>query len=127
VNLLDTHAIVWGLSDPDRLSAAARRIVAEGNFVVSCVSLLDLINKKRRSTALLSDPLPWWRTYVEKSGIPVLSIDPDHIAHLDVLPGPVRDPVDRILMAQCIVNGLRLVTVDRQIRDNYQDHLHIIW
>jgi PIN domain nuclease of toxin-antitoxin system len=127
VNLLDTHVFVWAINDPDRLSPAARRVVEEGNFLVSSASLWEMIGKKGRSTALVADPLPWWKTYVPQTGVKVLSIDPVHIEYLDLLPGPNWDPFDRILICQCIVKGLRLVTKDGVIRDHYQGHLHCIW
>ena len=127
MNLLDTHVFVWSINDPDRLSPSARRVIEEGNFVVSGASLWEMIVKKGRPTALIADPLPWWKVYVLRTGVKVLSIEPTHIEHLDILPGPNRDPFDRILICQCIVNGLRLVTEDASIRDHYQGHLHCIW
>ncbi len=60
-------------------------------------------------------------TYVPRFAIKVLSIDVEHIQYLDVLPGPNWDPYERILMSQCIVNGLRLVTKDAIIRDHTRD------
>jgi PIN domain nuclease of toxin-antitoxin system len=127
VNLLDTHAFVWAINDPDRLSPAARHVIENGEFVVSGASLWEMIVKKGRSTALVTDPLPWWRTYVPRTGVKVLPINPDHIEHLDTLPGPNWDPFDRILICQCIVNGLCLVTKDALIRDRYQGHLNCVW
>ena len=68
-----------------------------------------------------------WKAYIPRTGAKVLPIDSFHIEHLDILPGPNRDLFDRILMCQCIVNGLRLVTKDASIRDHYQGHLNCIW
>ena len=127
MNLLDTHIFIWAINDPDRLSPSARRVIDEDNFVVSGASLWEMIGKKGRPTAPVVDPLPWWKAYVSRTGVKVLSIDPAHIEYLDVLPGPNWDPFDRILMCQCIVNGLTLVTKDGSIRDYYQERLHCIW
>lgn len=127
MNLLDTHTFVWSINEPGRLSPAARSIVQEGKFVVSCASLWEMIGKKGRPTALVADPLAWWRHYIPRTGVKVLSINPGHIEYLDVLPGPNRDPFDRILMSQCIIEGLRLVTKDGAIRDHYQGHLNCVW
>lgn len=127
MNLLDTHVFVWAINAPDRLSPAARRVIEDGNFVVSCASLWEMIAKKGRSTAPVPDPVPWWKGYVKRTGVKVLAIDPEHVAYLDVLPGPIDDPHDRILMAQCVINGLRLVTKDHMIRGHYQGHLSIVW
>jgi PIN domain nuclease of toxin-antitoxin system len=127
VNLLDTHVLAWAINEPERLSLSARRIIEDGNYTVSCASLWEMIIKKGRSTALIDDPLPWWKTYISPLGKKVLSIEPTHVQYLDILPGPIRDPIDRILMSQCIINGLRLVTKDAVIRDHYQDHVNIVW
>ena len=127
MNLLDTHALVWAINEPQRLSLLARRTVESGDFVVSCASLWEMIGKKGRSTSALQDPLAWWRLYVPRAGIKVLSIEPTHVEHLDVLPGPNWDPFDRMIISQCIVNGLRLVTKDSLIRGHYQGHVNCVW
>ena len=127
MNLLDTHALVWAFHEPDRLSPAARRVAQNADFAVSSASLWEMLVKKGRATALVRDPLAWWRTYISRSGIRVLSIEPAHIEHLDALPGPNWDPFDRILICQCVTEGLKLVTKDSLIRDHYQHHLPIVW
>lgn len=127
MNLLDTHTLVWAVHDPARLSPAARRVIEDGDFSVSGASLWEMIVKKGRATALVADPLPWWKTYVARTGVRVLSIDPEHIERLDGLPGPNGDPFDRILICQCLVQGLRLVTKDALIRDHYQGHVSCVW
>lgn len=128
MNLLDTNVMVWSINDPDKLSPSARRVIQNDNYFVSCASLWELISKKGRRTALLDDPLVWWRKYITSLGRDrVLSITPDHVQRLDVLQGPLSDPFDRILIAQCLVNGLRLVTIDRLIRDHYQGQISCVW
>ena len=84
-----------------------------------------MIGKKGRASAPIHDPLPWWKSYIPRQK--VLSIAPEAVEYLDVLPGPTGILFDRILMAQCIVGGLRLVTKDRAIRDHYQGHLNCVW
>ena len=128
VNLLDTNIFVWSIHEPSRLSPAARRVVEDDSYFISCASLWELISKKGRKTALVDDPVAWWKKYTGRLGRDrILSIHPDHVQHLDVLPGPLADPFDRILMAQCLINGLRLVTIDRVIRDYYQGHVSCVW
>ena len=127
MNLLDTHALVWSINDPGKLSPAARQVVEEGRFCVSCASLWEMIVKKRRATALIADPLPWWRQYIHRASVKVLPINAEHIEYLDVLPGPNWDPFDRVLIAQCVLHGLRLVTKDGAIRDHYQGHVRCVW
>ena len=127
MNLLDTHVLVWALAAPHRLSPAARQIIESNDIVISAASLWEMILKKGRPKEIIPDPLAWWKQHVEPSGVRVLPIELAHIRHLDLLPGPSKEPFDRILMCQCIVNGLRLVTKDSVIRDHYQALVTCVW
>lgn len=125
--LLDTHTLVWMVAAPDKLSASARRIVESGNFALSAASLWEMILKKGRSREIVADPTLWWERFVEGSGKRVLDIEAGHIRHLDNLPGPSREPFDRILISQCVVESLRLVTKDAMIHQHYQAVIRCVW
>lgn len=128
MNLLDTHTLAWAINEPARLSPSARRIIEDGDYQVSAVSLWEMLLKKHKPQPLFpGDPLPWWRRYVVNAGVRILAIEWSHISHLDVLPGPATDPFDRMLVCQCVVENFRLVTKDSVLRDNYQGHLNIVW
>lgn len=113
--LTDTHSIVWALSTPDSLSKKARNALTENDVIVSVASLWELLLKKDKGDALLSDPLFWWDKYVLASGIATLSIRNAHIIALGKLPDLHKDPFDRILVAQSISEGMPLVTKDKQL------------
>ena len=127
VDLLDTHTLVWALNAPERLSPAARRIVEDGDIVVSAASLWEMLLKKGRRAEIVPDPAAWWRRYVRQAGVRVLAIQDNHIGHLDALPPHHADPFDRILICQCMDEGLRLVTRDAEIRDHYQGLVSVVW
>ena len=110
--LTDTHTLVWALSNPEALGAEARAALAEFPFTASVANLWELILKKGRPGAPVTDPLPWWDKYVIGTGIPALAIRSDHIRALAVLPEIHKDPFDRILVAQSIAEGLTLVSKD---------------
>jgi len=112
--LADTHALVWALSDPALLSAPARHVLAESEVAVSVASLWELVLKSGKKDALLQDPLPWWEKYVVQAGIPTLAIRTSHVMALGRLPELHKDPFDRILVAQPIVERTPLVTKDSQ-------------
>jgi PIN domain nuclease of toxin-antitoxin system len=114
--LVDTHALVWALSDPVLLSATARQILAESDVAVSVASLWELLLKSGKRDALLQDPLPWWERYVVQSQIRTLPIRISHVMALGRLPELHKDPFDRILVAQATVERLPLVTKDRQLQ-----------
>lgn len=114
--LADTHALVWALSDPGLLSAPARQVLAESEVAVSVASLWELVLKSGKKDALLQDPLPWWEKYVAQAGIPTLAIRTSHVMALGHLPELHKDPFDRILVAQAIVERMPLVTKDGRLQ-----------
>jgi PIN domain nuclease of toxin-antitoxin system len=127
VNLLDTHALIWAPSAPTRLSPAARRIVEDGEVAVSAASLWEMTLKKGRKSEIVPDPMAWWERHIRKARVTILPIKDVHIMHLDSLPSHHADPFDRILVCQCIHEGMRLVTKDRTLRDHYQPYVHLVW
>lgn len=111
--LTDTHTIVWSLSKSHQLSKAAKQALQDANEVcVSVVNLWELLLKRGRPTGLLKDPLPWWEKHVEKKGYRTIPILPEHIKLLDHLEDDHADPFDRMLIAQCLAEGLTLVSKD---------------
>jgi PIN domain nuclease of toxin-antitoxin system len=112
---------------PDTLSPSSRRIVEDGDFFVSAASLWELILKKRRRTAFIPDPVPWWARHVRDARLRILAMEWHHIEQVDSLPGPSTDPFDRILIAQCMKERLRLVTKDAAIRDHDQNLIPCVW
>lgn len=113
--LTDTHALVWALSKPEELGAAARQALATSLFTASVANLWELVLKARKPGALLADPLHWWDQYVTQSRIPTLAIRTAHIRALARLPDIHKDPFDRILAAQALSEDLVLVTRDSDL------------
>src|SRR6202035_2746230 len=96
-----------------RLSGMARSAIADqGNDLVVSACVAYEIAYKQKSGRLppLSDHLP---RQLQREGILVLSISLDHALAAAALPGPHRDPWDRIMMAQALAEGLTVVTIDR--------------
>ena len=110
--LTDTHTLVWALSNPAALGAAARAALAGSLFTASVANLWELVLKLRKPGALVADPLPWWEKYVVGPRIPTLAIRIPHIRRLAGLPDLHKDPFDRILVAQALAEGLTLATKD---------------
>ena len=114
--LADTHSLVWALVEPERLSKAARGALGESDVCVSVVSLWELILKRRKKGALLTEPVPWWKRNVVDAGIPILGIRNAHVVMLDELPDHHRDPFDRMLVAQATCEDMALVTKDPHVK-----------
>lgn len=111
--LLDTHTLVWGISEPDELPRRVHEILASSDVMVSVVSYWELMLKKGRPTALVLDPKAWWARYITQTAVEVLPVRVTHINQLDALPDWHRDPFDRMLIAQAMAEGCTLVSRDR--------------
>ena len=113
--LLDTHAVVWWLNDDARLPASARTLIAEAKtkVYVSSATGWEIATKTRRgrwpeAEALIQD----FETQLASWRLAILPISMQHAVLAGTLPGTHKDPFDRILAAQCVVENLTLVTVD---------------
>jgi PIN domain nuclease of toxin-antitoxin system len=112
---VDTHALVWAVSNPELLSTAARAAFENEEIVASVASLWELSLKSGKKNALVADPVPWWRKYVMDKGVFTLPIRIADVIALCSLAEIHKDPFDRILIAQSLSEGLPLVTKDENL------------
>ena len=122
--LLDTHAILWWLSDDPRLSTTARAAIADlaNELTVSAAAAYEMVYKQRLGKLQpLPEPLA---TRLRREGIAVLPITIEHAVAAARLRGPHRDPWDRIMVAQATIEGLTVVTID-QVFDDYR--IAVLW
>ena len=112
--LLDTHALVWSLRDPARLSERARTVIEDPESVVvaSVVSLWEIVTKITVGKMDLGQDVSAW---LADEGISELPVTGDHVRALAELPLHHPDPFDRMLVAQARHEGLTLVTADRRL------------
>ena len=113
--LLDTHALLWGLADDARVGPRARDLIAdpENEVLVSAVALWEIVIKQRVGK-LDADCGKIIRT-VQRTGLRLLAITPEHLRALTDLPAFHRDPFDHLLIAQAIAEGAVLVSNDRRV------------
>jgi PIN domain nuclease of toxin-antitoxin system len=112
--LLDTHVMLWAISDPGRLSAQARDAIAseENEVFVSVVSPWEIAIEKSRNRIETPDDL---EQGLESSRFKLLPVLLRHTQAIESMPHHHRDPFDRMLVAQAVVDGLTLVTADRKL------------
>lgn len=111
--LLDTHVVLWWRDDDARLGRAARQAIRDGTTVyVSLASAWEAAIKM--SIGKLRLPATFEHE-VRDSDFEPLPITFAHTEAVAALPLHHRDPFDRMLVAQCQVEGLVLVTHDRRI------------
>lgn len=112
--LLDTHVILWALTDHPRLPKAARTLIADqrNTVWVSAVSVWEIAIK--HALAKKDMPLSGKEAlgYFRVAGYQLLDIRPEHAAATEGLPAIHSDPFDRMLVAQAESEPLRLVTHD---------------
>jgi PIN domain nuclease of toxin-antitoxin system len=118
--LLDTHVLLWWLDGSPRLSAKAKRVLANGDneLLWSAASTWELAIKSQLGKVRLHEPLRGFIPRVIVSqGLTPLSIEHVHAAYVAELPIHHRDPFDRLLVAQAIVEGVPLMTGDEHIAE----------
>ncbi len=113
--LLDTHTLLWWLDGDPRLSQRARRLIGndETTVLVSAASAWEICTKFRLgklpgAATVATDVM----ACLDSQGFLPLPITVDHAQRAGGLPGPHRDPFDRVLIAQSQAEDLPLVTLD---------------
>ncbi|MBT3375586.1 MAG: type II toxin-antitoxin system VapC family toxin [Lentisphaerae bacterium] len=113
--LLDTHTLLWFLQGASQLpDAVAERIEApQAETWISMASVWEMAIKtglgKLRVPYSLDKELP---DLLEQNGFAVLNFGFDHLAAVSQLPFHHRDPFDRLLVSQALVEGLTLISCD---------------
>lgn len=111
--LLDTHTFLWAIFEPERLSKAARRWLSNPDLelYLSVASVWE-IELKHRKGKLKAEPSVVDVNMLEL-GIHSLAITVPHVRALGMLSGAGhKDPFDRLIAAQAVVEDLPLVTSD---------------
>ncbi|MGC2617537.1 MAG: type II toxin-antitoxin system VapC family toxin [Acidobacteriaceae bacterium] len=124
--LLDTNAALIALTDPDRLSSAARRAVLSGTSVLSVVSFWEVLLKSMKGNLRVGDPRLWWNEALDQLAATALMLRPEHVSVVYSLPPIHRDPFDRMLIAQAISEDLRFITTDEAARKYASAGLRVI-
>lgn len=111
--LLDTHALIWCLTNNLRLSKAALQAIAdpENEIKVSAITGYEITYKQSRGRLPgdLSGILP---QLLRRERIGALEVGLEDMLEAAKLPGPHRDPWDRILMAQARLSKRTVISVD---------------
>lgn len=113
--LLDTHAFLWFALNDSRLSSVARQAIIEpGNEVLlSPASLWEIAIKISLGKYALSEPFAeFMKRQIIENQLTWLPITVDHITVVTSLPFHHRDPFDRLLIAQTMVEGIEIISND---------------
>lgn len=112
--LVDTHALLWWLADDPALSRAARDRIADpaNELLVSAASVWEIAIKRSLGKLTAPDDLP---DQILGEGFAWLPVGPEHAWRVRTLPPHHRDPFDRLLVAQALVEHMALVSADAHL------------
>jgi PIN domain nuclease of toxin-antitoxin system len=113
--LLDTHVLLWWLSDPQELSDDARKVISDGSNAVYLSAAAGWEMAIKKALGRLDFPSNL-EEVLSKDHIAVLPIELRHALAVADLPVHHQDPFDRIQIVQAQIEDLVLVTRDKVIR-----------
>ncbi len=108
--LLDTHILLWHLTDNPKLSREISRTIENPQHkkFISIASLWEVAIKRSLGKLEILQPIE----ILTPTEITILPLEISHISYLEKLPFHHRDPFDRIIIAQAIVEKLSVITND---------------
>lgn len=114
---MDTHRLLWAANEPGRLPKAARVLIEnlENELVFSAASIWEITIKNSLGREDSKVDTRLLRRGLLDNGYTELPITSEHAVNLDCLPSQHKDPFDRILVAQAMVEGITLLTADAKM------------
>ena len=112
--LLDTHVALWAITDSPKLSKRARELIEspKSSVWISAATVWEIAIKHGLGRGDMPVSGQGALRYFQESGYRFLSVEPEHAAAVEDLPPHHADPFDRILVAQAIIEPMRLMTHD---------------
>lgn len=113
--LLDTHVLIWWSISPGNLSEQVRNLLdnVDNQLFLSLVSIWEMQIKLQTGKLMLNLPLPELiESQQQTNDLQILPIKLNHIYQIAGLPNHHRDPFDRLLIAQAIVENIPLISMD---------------
>ena len=112
--LLDTHVLLWWMDNPGQLSRQAQRAIQDGanRVYISAAVAWEIAIKKSLGKLSTTDDL---EEMMDANRFIPLPVTIPHALAVLSLPNHHRDPFDRMLVAQAMHEGFRLVTRDQEI------------
>jgi len=124
--LLDTNTALLALTNPAKLSRRVRKAALSGPNHLSVVVYWEVLLKTMKGALDVGEPRTWWLDALEQLAATPLVLRPEHVSEVSALPPIHKDPFDRILIAQAIVEDLTLLTKDEEISRYASDRFRVI-
>jgi PIN domain nuclease of toxin-antitoxin system len=119
--LVDTHALVWMLHEPEQLSPKAREVLSDlsNDVLLSVACAWELALKHALGKINLGMPFrPFLEGAIRRARLTMVPITLEHLDRVGELPHHHRDPFDRMLVAQALADGVACVSRDERL-DSY--------
>ena len=119
--LLDTHTLIWWMTGDSQLSKSAHSHIEQKSNVpiVSAASAWEIATKVRLGKLpAAADLIQDFAADLARERIEILPVTADHGIRAGLLPGPHRDPFDRMLIAQALAENIPILSNDRAL-DGY--------
>ena len=113
--LLDTNAALIALTSPAKLSRRVRKAVLTGPNHLSVVVYWEVLLTTMKGALDVGEPRTWWLDALDQLAATPLVLRPEHVSEVSALPPIHKDPFDRVLIAQAMVDDLTLLTRDEEI------------
>lgn len=119
--LMDTHTLLWWFNDDSALPSSTRKLIAQprNTILISAACVWEIATKFRLGKLPGIDELiADFNGYLARERFEVLPISTDHAMRAGLLPGPHKDPFDRMLIAQAQAENIPILSNDRAF-DSY--------
>ncbi len=124
--LLDTNTALLALTNPAKLSRRVRKAALSGPNHLSVVVYWEVLLKTMKGALDVGEPRTWWLDALDQLAATPLVLRPEHVSEVSALPPIHKDPFDRILIAQAVVEDLTLLTKDEEISRYASDRFRVI-
>ncbi|MCL1885039.1 MAG: type II toxin-antitoxin system VapC family toxin [Defluviitaleaceae bacterium] len=116
--IADTHALLWMMFEPKKLSQKSREILADKNLhkFISITSLWEIAIKNRIGKLPLPMGIKGIISNLDRLGIGRIGVDQRHIEMFNSLPLLHRDPFDGIIIATALSESMTIITGDENIQ-----------
>lgn len=114
--LLDTHVVIWAIVGSRALIPRIREMLEDtsNDLIVSSVTLMEILNKHRLGKLSEGEEVVnGLDGYLRRLDATLLSLNAQHARLAGTIVSPHRDPFDRFIAAQSILEGIALVSRDR--------------
>jgi PIN domain nuclease of toxin-antitoxin system len=118
--LIDTHTFIWLIDDDPKLSNNCKGLIEDGDneIFISIASLWEMAIKISIGKLKVAGVLQQMIEEIYIRDIRILPINPSHVLKVETLPFHHKDPFDRIIAAQSLVENITVISID-EILDEY--------